>query len=59
VVKYHIVINGETYFLFTYDDNRLVTAKMVTVVDAFYWNEQIYLLFIDLFSEEISHAIML
>ena len=56
----HIVTTGLTYFLFTYDRDRLVSARMVKLVDAFYWNEQIYLLLNDLLTEKIilrNHAL--
>jgi len=53
IVKDRIVTTGETYFLFSYDNNRLTTARMVKLVDTFYYNDQVYLLVVDLLTDEV------
>jgi len=60
MVKDRIVTTGETYFLFTYDRERLVTARMVKLVDTFYYIDHVYLLLNDLLTDEVlllNHAL--
>jgi hypothetical protein len=48
-----IVTTGETYFLFSYNDNQLSTSSIVKLIDTFYYNNQVYLLLTDLLTDEV------
>ena len=53
MIKDRIVTTGVTYFLFSYDDNQLVTSSIVKLIDTFYYNDHIYLLLTDLLSDKV------
>lgn len=53
MVKDRIVTTGETYFLFNYDGNQVATSSIVKLIDAFYYNNQVYLLLADLLTDEV------
>ena len=53
MVKDSIVTTGETYFLFSYNDNQLSTSSIVKLIDTVYYNDQVYLLLADLLTDEV------
>ncbi len=53
MVKDHIVVTGETYFLFEYSNLHITNSRMVRLIDTFYFNNSVYLLLTDLLSQEI------
>jgi len=53
MVRDRIVTTGETYFLFSYNDNQLSTSSIVKLIDTFYFNNQVYLLLADLLTDEL------
>ena len=52
-VKDRIITTGETYFLIDYAFTPIVKINMVKLVDAFYYNNQVYLFMIDLITDKV------
>lgn len=60
VAKDCIITTGETYFLLDYAFMPIVKTTMVKLVDAFYYNNQVYLFLVDVITDEVqlrSHAL--
>lgn len=53
MVKNQVVTTGETYFLFEYSNSNITNARMVKLIDIFYFNEHVYLMLNDLLSGEV------
>ena len=51
--KDRIITTGETYFLIDYAFAPIVKTTMVKLVDAFYYNNQVYLFLIDFITNEV------
>jgi hypothetical protein len=53
MVADQIVSTGDTYFLIERDENKKVGATFVKLLDAFYYNDMVYLLVVDTVSDVV------
>ncbi len=52
-VKGHVVITGQTYFLFERIESKKTKGTAVKLIDCFYHHDMIYILVADLFSGQV------
>lgn len=52
-IRKSILVVGNTYFLFTFDEEKNTTGTAVDIVDCFYHHDMFYLLVEDVFTNEV------
>lgn len=52
-IRKNILVIGNTYFFFTFDEEKNTTGTAVDIIDCFYHHDMFYLLVEDVFTNEV------